>query len=355
MVDFWIEPPGGARERIRKLAPVATKRAAIEYERALRDSLALGVPARKEVLTLAAFSDEFLRNYAATSNRPGEQDQKRRNLNLYLLPAMGKLGLDEIDRRVIDAFKAMQLGKGLHPNTVNHQLATLSRALRMAVEWGHLDHAPKVAFLKLPPQKFDFFTFEEAEQLLAGAKGMDRTVVLALLRTGLRAGELVALRWEDVDLAGRKLIVRRSMWEKIEGPPKSGRIREVPIASDLAAALEAHRRRGHQYVFAHLGGKSLSRHNLVTIVARACRKAGLREVGPHVFRHTFGSHLIMRGVPLKVVQELLGHADVRMTLRYAHLAPVAHRDAVEVLARPHDQRSLGTIWAPRVNEGEAPN
>jgi integrase len=351
MVDFWIEPPGQPRQRVRKLVPVPTKRAALEYERRLREELLLGTPARKEVPTLKDFSAEFLRNYAATSNRPGEQEEKKRNLSLHLLPALGKLRLDEIDRRVIDAFKAMQLAKGLHPNTVNHHLATLSRALNMAVEWGQLDHAPKVVLLRFPPTKFDFLTFEEADRLLA-ASGEDRTLVLTLLRTGLRVGEVVALKWETVDLVARKLVVRAAFWRNVEGPPKSGRTREVPLASDLVAALRAHRHLRGSYVFCHGDGRPLTRHNVATAVERTARRAGLRRIGVHVVRHTFASHLVMRGVPLKVVQELLGHADLRMTLRYAHLAPVVHRDAVEVLADPSRSTVLGTIWAPAADHGE---
>lgn len=346
MVDFWMEPPGQPRQRIRKLAPVTTKRAALEYERRLREELALGTPARKEVPTLEAFSTEFLQNYAATSNRAAEQEEKARNFRLHLLPSMGKLQLHEVDRRVVDAFKAMKLAEGLHPNSVNHYLATLSRALHVAVEWGYLDRMPKVVLLRLPPSKFDFFTFEEADRLLAAATGEDRTLLLTLLRTGLRAGEAVALKWDAVDLVARKLVVRSAFWRNVEGPPKSNRTREIPLATDVLGALRGHRHLRGPYVFCNTAGRHLTRDNVATVVERACRRAGLRRVGAHVLRHSFASHLVMRGVPLKVVQELLGHADMRMTLRYAHLAPVVHRQAVELLAGSADSENLGAIWAP---------
>lgn len=355
MVDFWIERPGKPRERIRKFAPVTTRRAALEYERRLREELALGEPEEKEVPTLAQFSKEFLRNYAATCNRPGEQEEKERNLKNHLLPALGKLRLDEIDRRVIDAFKAMQLEKKLHPSTVNHHLATLSRALHVAEDWGHLDRVPKVTLLRLPPQKFDFLDFAEVEKLLGAVEGEDRLIILALVRTGLRVGELAALKWDAVDLDGRKLVVRLAFWEDIEGPPKSNRTREVPLASDLVEHLRTHQHKRGPHVFVDKAGEHLSRHNVSTVIRRACRKAKLRKVGPHVLRHSFASHLVMRGVPLKVVQELLGHADFRMTLRYAHLAPAAHRDAVEMLTGAVPSTGLGTIWAPAVGREANPS
>ena len=84
---------------------------------------------------------------------------------------------------------------------------------------------------------------------------------------------------------------------------------------------------------------------------RACRKAGLRQIGWHVLRHTFASHLVMRGAAMKVVQELLGHATIEMTMRYAHLSPDVPRHPVNCsmasAAAPHPRRTLGDRWATR--------
>ena len=77
---------------------------------------------------------------------------------------------------------------------------------------------------------------------------------------------------------------------------------------------------------------------------RACRRAGLRRVGWHILRHTFASHLVMRGVPLKAVQELLGHTTIQMTMRYSHLAPEIGRQAVAVLEQPANGDAMAPAW-----------
>jgi integrase len=113
----------------------------------------------------------------------------------------------------------------------------------------------------------------------------------------------------------------------IIGTPKGGRAREVPLSDDAAGALRAHR----ELVFAGVDGPLLTSGACKWPLWRACRRAGLRRIGWHVLRHTFASHLVMRGVSIKAIQELLGHASIEMTMRYAHLSPDVRRDAVRLL------------------------
>ncbi len=109
----------------------------------------------------------------------------------------------------------------------------------------------------------------------------------------------------------------------------------MPLNARALAALKAHRHLKGPYVFCQKTGEPFSVYNAPAMaIARACRRAGLRPVGWHTLRHTFASHLVMRGVPLKAVQELLGHATIEMTMRYSHLSPDSRREAVAAL----DQR-----------------
>jgi integrase len=160
-------------------------------------------------------------------------------------------------------------------------------------------------------------------------------MVHTALKTGLRLGELLALKWEDIDLVTGKIVVRRNLWRDKEASPKGGRSREVPLSDDAIATLKAHRAvtmLKSSYVFCDSGGNRLSHKMVSNLVPRICKKAGLaKRLTMHDLRHTFASHLVMRGVTLKAVQELLGHASIDMTLRYAHLSPDVKRDAVKLL------------------------
>jgi site-specific recombinase XerD len=124
--------------------------------------------------------------------------------------------------------------------------------------------------------------------------------------------------------------------------PKNGKSQKIPLAPSVLAALKSHRHLRGKLVFCKGEGRMLTKNECKLPLWRASRRAGLRQVGWHMLRHTFASHLVMRGAPLKAVQELLGHASIEMTMRYGHLSPDARRDAVALL----DTVSNPTATAP---------
>ena len=337
-------------QRVRWKSPVNTRRGAEAYERRLRQQLLDGTLDDKEVdndekkmPTLAEFSDEFLKVYAATNNKPSELLAKNITFRRHLVPVFGALRLDEIDLRGVERYKASKLAEKLKPKTINNHLTVLHRMLAVAVEWGVLEHGVKMRWMKVAPPEFDFLTFDEAERIVNAASEEWRCMILLALKTGLRQGELLALRWEDVDLVTNRLVVRRNMVRGNIGTPKSGRHREVPLSSSVVKALKAERHLRGETVFSDSGGNMLTAAACVRPIWRACKRAGLRQVRWHVLRHTFASHLAMRGVPLKAIQELLGHATIEMTMRYAHLAPAVHREAIAQLDLPApDGHQVGT-------------
>jgi Phage integrase family len=151
---------------------------------------------------------------------------------------------------------------------------------------------------------------------------------------GLRVGELLALKWQDIDLVAAHLIVRRTLWRDQEGPPKGGQNRKVPLSDEALATLKAHRHLRGPYVFCLPPGARLTHSMVKDVVPDTCRRAGLgKRLTTHGLRHTFASHLVMRGASLKAVQELLGHESIEMTLRYSHLTPDVKREAVRLLDR----------------------
>lgn len=341
--------------RYRRKSPIDTKRCALEYERRLRQELlddnnfeknkeenetSEEPTEQKQAMSVSEFAKEFINIYARTNNKPSEVESKEMILKNHIIPFFGHLALDEINSRVVERFKAEKLaprrkGKklipGLTAKTVNNHLTVLHKMLTVAEEWQIISHVPRVKWLKTPEAEFDFFDFEEAERLRQGADGEWRTMITVALRTGLRLGELLALRWDDVDFVAGKLKVRHSVARGIIGTPKNGKSREVPLSAEAKAELSAHRHLRGEFVFCDKSGKLIPKTGCKWPLWRACKRAGLRRIGWHALRHTFASHLAMRGVPLKAIQELLGHATIEMTMRYSHLAPAVLRDAVAQL------------------------
>jgi integrase len=339
VVDVQFTHVDGQRHRIRKRSPVNTQRGAQQYERQVRLELLCGLTATtsKTQKTLAQFADDFM-VYSTNNNKPSAVYAKRITLKNHLLPAFGRTRLGDIGAPEIERYKARKLEEGLSPKSINNHLAMLRKLLNLAVEYRELTAAPRVKPLRLPPLEFRFLAFDEAERLLEAASPRWKPMLTIALRTGLRLGELLALKWEDVDLVTGKLIVRRTLWRNIEGTPKSGRTREVPLCASATTAFLALEQRA-EYVFCQENGQRLSHSNVKDVVPRACRAAGLaKRLTWHCLRHSFASHLVMRGVPLKAVQELLGHVTIDMTIRYAHLSPDVKHDAVRVLDRPATPR-----------------
>lgn len=331
--DFRFQHADGSVERVRTRSPVQSKAGAEEFERQLRARLLSPSRAIKEVPKFAAYADEFMKTYVIANNKPSEREAKACILKHHLLPAFGELSLDAIKTHAIETLKAGLLANGLSRKRVNNILACLGKMLRYANEIELLDLVPRIKLLKVPPQRFDFLTFEELSRLLEAMDGdrERRALLLAAGEAGLRQGEIIALEWGDVDLVARVLTVRRSSWRGFVGTPKSGRDRKIPLTARLASALRASRHLRSDLVFCQQDGSPLTRSAVEAALRYACKRAGLRAIGSHVLRHTFCSHLAMRGAAPKAIQELAGHSTLSMTLRYMHLAPSALREAIGLL------------------------
>lgn len=163
----------------------------------------------------------------------------------------------------------------------------------------------------------------------------------------MRIGELTALKWSDVDLVKKVLTVNRNAYKRVlSDSPKNGKSRDIPLSDLAVETLKAQRLRSAlrgEFVFSDSEGAFVNFYCTRTM-DRVCRRAGLRKIGWHALRHTFASHLVMLGVPLKVVQELLGHSSMDMTLRYAHLAPATVNTSIQLL---DSRETFGTTEAQK--------
>jgi integrase len=208
-----IQLEDGRRIRISGTPAINTKLEAEAAERAHILRVLRPSEAKKEVPKFKEFAAEFLRTYVAANNKPSEQAAKESILRVNVTPAFGRLRLDEITVREVEAFKAKLLEKELTPKTINNNLTVLSRLLGYAVEIGILPNKPRVKFIKVMAPRLDFLDFEELERLIeSGERDPDvRCAILVGAEAGLRAGEIRALECSDVDLKlGASRFVRRT-------------------------------------------------------------------------------------------------------------------------------------------------
>lgn len=340
----WVRLRDGKKVRVAGTPAINTKQAAEATERVHVERVLDPARPQKEVPTFEAFVPTYL-EIAARMNKPATVDSKQTALRLHLVPFFGKRKLDEVTYARIQDFVAKAV-KTLKPKTVNNVLTVLRRMLVIAKKRGLIVAVPEIEWLKAPRPEFDFLNFDEADRLLAGADPEWRPMILTALRTGMRRGELMALRWEDVDLVAGQIHLRQAVSRGVIGTPKSGKSRLIPMSDELVASLKAYRHLKGELVFCGPDGKLLRRDEIKHPLRRACKRAGLRQVGWHVLRHTFASHLVMRGVPLKAVQEMLGHATIEMTMHYSHLSPFVTRDAVRLLdgGQPGQQVGNKPSW-----------
>jgi integrase len=350
-----VDLPNGDQVRISGSAPrnANNQKTASQAERdhialVLKEVVAPKPEPAIEVPTVNEFAKTYL-EISAVKNKPSSVKSKECLLRMRILPHVGHLKLDQVTYAVIEDLK-LALAKTPNANTeiegqekpkseirylsqktINNCLTVLRRMLSIARKRGLIAAVPEVEWLRPPKPDFDFFTFEESQRLLDAAEGEWRAMILVALRTGLRFGELLALRWQDVDLVAGRIMVRRNWVNGQLGTPKSGHSREIPLGEEVLKALKSHRHLRGPLVFCTMAGEVFTVGEPRYWLERFCRKAGLREVGWHALRHTFASHLAMRGAPLKAIQELLGHATIQMTMRYSHLAPEVAREAVRLL------------------------
>ncbi|QEC47301.1 site-specific integrase [Baekduia soli] len=272
----------------------------------------------------------------------------RNSVQNQLIPAFGEMAVRDITSVHIERWRA-SLTTG--PRTRNKLLVELYGIFRRAQRMYGLEHNPaaQVEPLRVARKlEIDVFSPDEVRALVRAAAGkQDAAIFLTAAFTGLRRGELLALRWRDVDFVGSVVRVRASYAANALTTPKSGKVRGVPMAGEVAAALASlgQRRRWtgeDDLVFpgetgGYLDGSALRRRYL-----DALERAGLRPLRFHDLRHTFGTTLIAKADILRV-KEWMGHADVQTTMRYLHYAP-----------RPEDALIVDAAFAPATARLELP-
>jgi integrase len=300
---------------------------------------------------------EYLQNWLTDSARyqvsEGTFERYERTCRNHLIPFFGRVKLRDLGAAHVRAFKARKIEEGLNPNTVGVMQGVLSTALNQAVDDGLIPSNPASRVKKAVKREqapMRSLSQEEASRLLGAAVGMrDEALLTLALRTGMRQGELAALRWEDIDLTDKPSItVRRSADTRTKtrvSTTKTGKDRRIHIGPRTVDVLKGHRARQLEermaaaswtdpgLVFPNTKGKIRRRDSVMRSLRRFLKESGLPvDVRFHDLRHTAGTLALRQGVPLHTVSRMLGHSDPAMTLRrYAHVLEDMREDAARAM------------------------
>ncbi|HBP6604782.1 TPA: DUF4102 domain-containing protein [Pseudomonas aeruginosa] len=310
-------------------------------------------------LTLRDFIDDHYSPWMATNLKSA--DKTLNLLNVGFASIMGKR-LNEISQRDLESQRMAWLKAGNTDSTANRKMASMRGALSRAIEWGFLTEHPMTRLKQLKTDRkgrIRYLLPDEEARLRQALDDRQETIraerdsankwreerhkarlpdlrevafpdhlkplVLLSLNTGMRRGEVFNLTWTDIDLKNKLITV--------EGDTsKSGQTRHIPMNKETMTSIEGWRKqypRNSGYVFPGKDGKRLD--NVKKSWDGLLKLARIEGFRWHDLRHTFASKLVMAGVPLNTVRELLGHSDLAMTLRYAHLAPDSKAAAVELI------------------------
>jgi len=292
--------------------------------------------------------EEFVKTYLDLHSRVNKKPKVIRRDEGLIKNLSGKFSekyLYQITPMMIEAYKSERLRvvvnpantnmeelKTIAPATVNRELACLKSIFNKAIQWKKATENPvrQVQMLRENNERRRYLQEEEFKKLIDACPTCIKPIVILALNTGMRKGEILNLKWVDIDLQQRIAYLLDT---------KNGERREVflnEVAVDTLRKLTHHAT--SEYVFCKAGG--LKYNDIRGYFETALKKCGILDFKFHDLRHSFASHLVMSGVDLKTVQELLGHKTMEMTLRYSHLSPDHKKRAVEVLSE-----KMGTVWA----------
>ena len=282
------------------------------------------------------FAKEYL-DYAKVNKRSWGRDESSLK---RLLPFFGNLLLSKITPRHIEEYKRVRLDK-VKPGTVNRELASLKHMFTIAEKLGRFDGknpVKQVKFLQERQYVMKILDREEINRLIDAAADHLKPILIIAVSTGMRKGEIFNLRWSDIDFIAHYIHIKET---------KSNVMRKVPMNAVVAATLKNIERKS-EFIFPSSWSKKHKHINDVfRLLKAACKKAGIRDLRFHDLRHTAATLMVTGGVPLVTVSQILGHATIHMTMKYAHPTPEDKRKAVNVLASifEPERKKEGTIQA----------
>jgi len=333
-----------------------TARQAVRRIREIQHQLDSGAFIKPNRLTLKEYLEKWLADYVSTRLSPRSLERYSGIVHNYLIPEMGRLTLAQLKPEHIQAHYGAMLKKGLTPQSVRYHHAVIHKALQTAVKWELTKR--NVADAVEPPKKvrteMQYWTLEEVNRFLDSVQGSEYYGVFhTALFTGMRRGELLGLKWSDVDLIASEITVKRSLHHLKDGryiftQPKtesSNRVIALALSSrkmlidlyekrkliciELGTALK-----DDDLVFCHIDGRPLRPNTITRVWKELAIKAGLKPIRLHDARHTHASLMLKDGIHPKIVQERLGHSSITTTLDiYSHVSKGIQQAAAESFDR----------------------
>jgi len=270
------------------------------------------------------FAKEFIEIYSKQNKRSwGRDESALRVLGPYF---KGK-AISEVTPELVERYKAKRKAE-VAPGTVNRELTFLKTMFNKAVEWGRLDSSPveKVKKFKEPIYKVRILNALEIKRILDVANSHLKPILIVALNTAMRRGEILSLKWENVDLLKRRIHIEDS---------KSGKSRDIPMNNAVVEALSVITQY-NKYVF-HNPATRGPLKSIKSSFKTACRNADIKGLRFHDLRHTSATRLVETGIDLVTVSKILGHATIAMTVKYAHPSAENMRLAVEKLGEFYKQ------------------
>jgi len=303
-------------------------------------------------LTVGTYLDQWLAGAKGSNIRTSTWKSYEVIMRTHVAPELGDVLLQQLTRDQVRAMYAKVSAKGRSAKTTHNVHLALRKAFADAVDGGLLRANPAERGHKLSGDRPEMKTWSAAEVRLFLERSADddnRVAWRLALQTGMRRGELLGLRWQDVDLDASRLSVRQQLVRADDqvmfGPPKTkaGR-RSISLDAGTVIALRAHKLRQsplsagkHDLVFARGDGRPHDPDVITQQFESAIRRAGVKRIRLHDCRHTHASLLLEAGIHPKVVQERLGHSSVMVTLdRYSHVVPNMQADAAERIGKVVD-------------------
>ena len=295
---------------------------ALIYENEIKSAVMhgdLGLVKRKCTIKLSEMIEKYL-EYSQTNKASFTHDK---TYSRYWLEHFGNKLLSEIRSLDVEGYKTFRLNKDIKPATVNREINSLSKMFSIAKQNKYIEDNPcsGVEKLRVENLKIRFLSKEEQERLYNVIEGhWIKPLVVTALQTGMRKGEILDLKWDCVNFEQNYIDVLQT---------KSGKPRQIPMSEKLSNTLKE-QPRINDYVF--VNPKTKKKHsNINDLFPEFLKKAKIEKFDFHSLRHTSATRMVECGIDLTVVMEILGHSDIKTTMRYAHPVPEVKLKAIKAL------------------------